>query len=56
MIIKAWTECEGKKDQEILAAAANPEPRWPWATTGDFAGRLAHANARFLTGAVPGRE
>jgi hypothetical protein len=27
--IKAWTEAEGKKDQDILAAAANPQPRWP---------------------------
>jgi hypothetical protein len=26
--IKAWTESEGKKDQDILAAA-NPQPHWP---------------------------
>jgi hypothetical protein len=43
-LIKAWTEGEGKKDQEILAAAVNPQPRWPWSTTGDFTGRLAEAN------------
>ena len=42
---EAWTESEGKKDQEILAAALNPQPRWPWSTTGDFAGRLAEATA-----------
>ena len=43
---EAWTESEGKKDQEILAAALNPQPRWPWSTTGDFAGRLAEATER----------
>ena len=46
VLIKAWTEGEGKKDQEILAAALNPQPRWPWSTTGDFAGRLAEASER----------
>ena len=39
--IKAWTEREGKKDQDILVAAANTRPRWPWCTTEEFAGRLA---------------
>ena len=34
--IKAWTDAEGKKDQDILAAAANPQPRWPWSTTEEF--------------------
>ena len=43
VFIKAWTESEGKKDQEILAAAVNPQPRWPWSTTEDFADRLAEA-------------
>jgi hypothetical protein len=46
LFIKAWTEGEGKKDQEILAAAVNSQPRWPWSTTGDFAGRLAEASER----------
>ena len=46
LFIKAWTESEDKKDQEILAAALNPQPRWPWSTTGDFAGRLAEASER----------
>lgn len=45
-LIKAWTEREGKKDQEILAAAANAEPRWPWSTADDFVGRLAEASER----------
>lgn len=45
-LIKAWTESEGKKDQEIFAAAANAQPRWPWPTTDDFAGRLTQANER----------
>jgi hypothetical protein len=44
-LIKAWTEGEGKKDQEILTAAVNPQPRWPWSTTADFAGRLAEVSA-----------
>ena|SRR5262249_18726005 len=42
--IKSWTEGEGKKDQAILAAGANPQPRWPWATTEDFTSRLAEAS------------
>ncbi len=46
VFIKAWTEVAGKKDQEILAAAVNPQPRWPWSTSGDFAGRLAEARTR----------
>ena len=29
VFIKAWTEGEGKKDQEILAAAVNPQPAPP---------------------------
>ena len=44
LFIKAWTECEGTKDQDILAAGVTPEPRWPWATTEDFDGRLAEAS------------
>ena len=43
LFIKAWTESEDKKDQDILVAAVNEQPRWPWSTTGDFAGRLAEA-------------
>jgi hypothetical protein len=43
VFIKAWTEGEGKKDQAILDAAANPQPRWPWSTSEDFAARLAEA-------------
>lgn len=41
--IKAWTETEGKKDQAILDAALNPQPRWPWSTTEDFGSRFAEA-------------
>ena len=44
VLIKAWTEGEGKRDQEILAIAVNPQPRWPWATSGEFAARLADAS------------
>jgi hypothetical protein len=46
LLIKAWTEGEGRKDREILAAAVNPEPRWPWPTSGDFAGHLEEASDR----------
>lgn len=42
--IKAWTEGEGKKDQEILDAAVNPQPRWPWSTAEEFAIRFAEAS------------
>jgi hypothetical protein len=42
--IKARTEGEGKKDQEILGAAVNPQPRWPWLTPEAFDGRLAEAS------------
>ncbi len=43
VFIKAWTEGEGKKDLDILGAAANPQPRWPWATAEEFSTRLAEA-------------
>lgn len=45
-LIKAWTEAEGKKDQEIFSAAVNPQPRWPWTTPDDFMGRLTQASER----------
>ena len=44
VFIKVWTQAEGKKDLEILAAAENPQPRWPWSTPEDFAGRFAEAS------------
>lgn len=44
VFIKAWTEAEGKKDQDILEVARNPQPRWPWPTAEDFTGRLAEAS------------
>src|SRR6266849_1915390 len=44
VFIKAWTEAEGKKDLDILAAAANPQPSWPWATAEVFGDRLAEAS------------
>ena len=45
-LIKAWTDSEGKKDQEILAAAVNGQPPWPWSTTDAFVARLTEANER----------
>ena len=44
VFIKAWTEGEAKKDQDILGAAGNPQPRWPWPTTEDFGNRFAEAS------------
>ncbi len=44
LFIKAWTEGEGKKDQDIIGSAVNPQPHWPWPTTEAFAGRLAEAS------------
>jgi hypothetical protein len=44
VFIKAWTEGEGKKDQDIVGAAANPQPRWPWPTREAFGGRFAEAS------------
>jgi hypothetical protein len=46
VFIKAWTESEQKKDQEILDAATNPEPNWPWHTTEEFQTRFKDANNR----------
>lgn len=44
VFIKAWTTGEGKKDQDILSAAMNPQPRWPWVNSEDFGTRFAEAN------------
>ncbi len=44
LFIKAWTEAEGKKDQEILSVSANPQPRWPWSSSEEFSNRFADAN------------
>lgn len=44
MLIKAWTVSEGKKDRDVLDAANNPQPSWPWATSEQFADRLAEVN------------
>src|SRR5262245_51799483 len=46
VFIKAWTESEGKKDQDILGAAANPQPGWPWSTTKEFRARFEEASRR----------
>jgi hypothetical protein len=42
--IKAWTESDGKKHQDILAVAVNPRPRRPWSTAADLPGRLVEAS------------
>ena len=44
VFIKAWTEGEGKKDLDIVGAALNPQPRWPWPTPEVFASRFAEVS------------
>lgn len=44
VLIKAWTEGEGKKDQEIIELATNLQPPWPWFTTEAFSSRFAEAS------------
>jgi len=53
VFIKAWTENERKKDQEILQAAANPEPNWPWSTAEEFQARLEEASNQRARRATP---
>jgi hypothetical protein len=43
VFIKAWTVDTGKKDIDILGAATNPQPRWPWPSNDDFGERFAKA-------------
>ena len=45
-LIKAWTEAEGKKDQDILGAANNCSPCWPWKSNEEFRARLHEAQPR----------
>jgi hypothetical protein len=44
VFIKAWTEGEGKKDQEILGVVGNSQSLWPWPTTEDFNHRLTQVS------------
>ena len=44
VFIKAWTAGEGKKDRDILGAAMNPQPRWPWSAVEDLGARFAVAS------------
>jgi hypothetical protein len=58
VFIKAWTEAERKKDQEILQEAANSQADWPWSTMEEFRARLAEAtelmtNPKDLTARSP---
>lgn len=43
VFIKVWTATEGKKDADILQAAMNPEPSWPWPTAEEYRARLEEA-------------
>jgi len=42
-LIKAWTEAENKKDRDMLEAATNPAPAWPWSSPEESRLRLAQA-------------
>jgi hypothetical protein len=44
--IKAWTESEHRKDADILSAASNPQPLWPWPDNITFQSRLADLQRR----------
>src|ERR1041384_3938930 len=46
VLIKAWTEAEGKKDQEILQAASERTPPWPWSSPEEFQSRLEDASSQ----------
>jgi hypothetical protein len=53
LFIKAWTEREGKKDQDILSEALGSEVLWPWPTIEDFCNRLGEAS-RWRTDRITG--
>ena len=44
VFIKAWTDAEQRKDQDILHVSANQEPKWPWSTIEQFGSRLEEAS------------
>ena len=52
-LIKASTQAEGKKDQEILHVAANPQSNWPWSTTEEFRTRFEEANKQRAHREIP---
>ncbi len=49
-LIKAWTEAEGKRDQDVCDAAGNPNPPWPWSSEEQMQARLAEAGHALATG------
>ena len=51
-LIKAWTQLECRKDQEILQAAMNSQPRWPWSSTEEFSARWQEARQKAVHGEV----
>jgi hypothetical protein len=51
--IKAWTEAEGKADQDILQAATEAEPGWPWSSTEEYTARLKEVRKEALPRQVP---
>jgi hypothetical protein len=42
-LIKAWTVAESKLDNDILEAATNPQPPWPWESIENLQSRLEEA-------------
>jgi hypothetical protein len=44
-LIKAWTGAEGKKDQDILTAADDANPDWPWSSAEECSARLQQSRA-----------
>ncbi len=56
VFIKAWTEGEGRKDQDILSVAENSKPRWPWTTTEEYFARLENAGKGRRNRELPEKE
>ena len=46
VVMKAWTEAEGKNDQDILRVPCEQAPTWPWSTEQEFQSRLEEAEQK----------
>jgi hypothetical protein len=53
LFIKAWTQAEHKKDQDIIGAAEIAEPIWPWSTMEEFKNRFEEISRRQVQREVP---
>lgn len=44
-LIKAWAQANGKKDNDIINAAMNSQPEWPWGGPDEFNARLSECES-----------